>query len=88
MPFGRTGPHEQKGVVMPGSGSFNPEAITALRGVLDEVWAEIQPLTHAGNQQVVREKIGEAVMTIASTIASRDVTQVKVHAMHLHAESS
>ena len=66
---------------MPGTDSFNPEAITLLRGVLDEVWAEIQPLTHAGNQEQVREKIGEAVMANAASIGSRDRAQLKAHAL-------
>ena len=66
---------------MPGTGSFNPEAITLLRSVLDEVWAEIEPLTHSGNQKEVREKIGEAVMAVAASIGTRDRAQLKAHAL-------
>ena len=58
---------------MPGSGSFNPEAITLLRGVLDEVWAEIEPLTHSGTQKQVREKIGETVRQLPRPLAQGTV---------------
>ena len=60
---------QQKGVAMPGSGSFNPEAITLLRGVLDEVWAEVEPLTHSGNQREVRKKLAKPSWQLLPALA-------------------
>jgi hypothetical protein len=62
------------------AGSFNPQDITLLRNVLDEVWADIEPQTPSTRKAEVREEIGQELVKQASD-GERDQEKLKSLAM-------